>query len=139
MQGELAGVAELADALDSKSSTAHTVCGFESHLRHVKMGEMENKVCYVYALLSLLDGSIYVGMTDDLARRLREHWKGWVRSTRDRRPLEILHVIPCASRKDARRLEVYLKSGEGRLFLKMKISQPLSAELADLGLSLNGH
>ena len=29
-----AGVAKLADALDSKSSEAYPSCGFESHLRH---------------------------------------------------------------------------------------------------------
>ena len=29
-----AGVAKLADALDSKSSGVHSSCGFESHLRH---------------------------------------------------------------------------------------------------------
>ena len=31
-----AGVAKLADALDSKSSEAHPSCGFDSHLRHTK-------------------------------------------------------------------------------------------------------
>lgn len=31
-----AGVAELADALDSKSSGVHPPCGFNSHLRHHK-------------------------------------------------------------------------------------------------------
>ena len=35
-QGEHAGVAELADALDSKSCGVHPPCGFNSHLRHHK-------------------------------------------------------------------------------------------------------
>ena len=76
---------------------------------------------WVYALLSILDGSIYVGMTQDLDRRMGEHLRGKVRSTRYRRPLRLIYSVECSSRKEARRLEVYLKSGEGRRFLKSKI------------------
>ncbi len=76
---------------------------------------------WAYALLSLMDDSIYVGMTSDLARRVDEHERGKVRSTRDRRPLKLIYSAECSTRKEARRLEVYLKSGEGRNFLRSRL------------------
>jgi putative endonuclease len=76
---------------------------------------------WVYALLSLKDGSIYVGMTGNWVNRLRLHEAGAVISTRDRRPFKVLYLEEVPTRKRARQLEVYLKSGEGRRFLRSKI------------------
>lgn len=86
---------------------------------------------WVYALLSMVDESIYVGMTEDFPRRLGEHEAGKVRSTRDRRPLRVIYLERVPTRRKARQLEVYLKSGFGREFLRSK----LGAELADLARS----
>ncbi|MCH8993434.1 MAG: GIY-YIG nuclease family protein [Chloroflexi bacterium] len=51
-----------------------------------------------YVLQSVADGHFYVGITNDLQRRLREHNKGRQRSTRARRPFRIVYSEGCASR-----------------------------------------
>ena len=48
-------MAELVDALDSKSSLAQTEWGFDSPLRH--------SMFIVYILRSLKDNNLYIGMT----------------------------------------------------------------------------
>ncbi len=76
----------------------------------------------VYALRSLKDGGLYIGMTCNLARRLKEHNGGYNRSTRGRTPLELLYAEECASRQAARGREKFLKSGKGREMLKGLLS-----------------
>ena len=73
---------------------------------------------WVYALASEADGSIYAGMTNELERRLAQHQHGYVRSTRNKLPVRVFYCRECETRKQARRLEIYLKSGDGRRFLK---------------------
>ena len=46
---------------------------------------------YVYVLLSLKDSRFYTGYTEDLRKRLDDHHRGRVNSTRDRRPLELAY------------------------------------------------
>lgn len=55
---------------------------------------------YVYVLYSGRDGNLYVGKTVDIYERLERHNNGRVVSTRNRRPLVLVH------------LEVYENSGE---------------------------
>ena len=72
----------------------------------------------VYVLLSLLDNRFYVGITDNLQRRLAEHQSGRTKSTRHRRPFRLLHTEEFPTRRDAVRRERYLKSGSGHKFLE---------------------
>ena len=102
---EEAEVAELVDALDSKSSLAQTEWGFESPLRH--------SMFIVYILRSLKDNNLYIGMTKNISERLGRHEKGRVPSTRNRRPLVLLHTEEYLDRLQARKREKYLKSGPG--------------------------
>ncbi|MBU1954263.1 GIY-YIG nuclease family protein, partial [Patescibacteria group bacterium] len=46
---------------------------------------------YVYVLKSELDGRLYIGQTNNVEKRLIYHNSGWVKSTRNRRPLKILY------------------------------------------------
>lgn len=46
---------------------------------------------YIYVLYSLRDGKFYVGKTTNLGERLKKHTKGEVRSTRNRRPLQLAY------------------------------------------------
>lgn len=46
---------------------------------------------YIYVLYSLKDNKFYVGKTNNLAKRLEKHIKGLVRSTKNRRPLKLVH------------------------------------------------
>ena len=73
---------------------------------------------YVYAIESLMDGRIYVGMTTDLDRRLKEHNGGKTRSTKAYRPWKVLFTEECESRISARSREKFLKGCSGKEFLK---------------------
>ena len=68
---------------------------------------------YVYILRSQKDGRLYVGESEDVHRRLGRHNAGLVRSTRYRRPLELVAVKKLPDKGAARRLERFLKSLEG--------------------------
>ena len=73
---------------------------------------------YVYAIKSLSRNYIYVGLTNNLERRLNQHQKGQNKTTRPFRPFSILLTESYSSRQDARNREIYLKSGTGKEFLK---------------------
>ncbi len=60
----------------------------------------------------------YVGLTDDLERRLSEHNNGETFSTRDARPWKLSAYFWFESADVAERFERYLKSGSGRAFAK---------------------
>ena len=75
---------------------------------------------FAYALRSEKDGGLYVGMARDVGRRLTEHNRGYNRSTKSRAPFVLIHAEEFASRMEARKREKYLKSGQGRDFLRLK-------------------
>ncbi len=72
----------------------------------------------VYSLKSEKDGRIYVGFTEDLTRRLKEHNSGKTRSTKGWVPWKVVYTEAVDSREKARAREIYLKSGIGKEFLK---------------------
>lgn len=80
---------------------------------------------YVYLLLSLHDRGFYIGYTTDLRKRLSEHLKGRVESTKDRLPFKLIHYEYFLSSKDAKAREKYLKSGYGRKQLASILKQTL--------------
>ncbi len=71
----------------------------------------------VYVLLSQKDNKRYIGFSDDVARRLEEHNRGYSKATRGRGPFKIVHTEEYPTRKEARKREKFLKSGQGRKFL----------------------
>lgn len=76
---------------------------------------------YVYILLSKKDGKLYTGFTNNIKRRIKEHNKGYVISTKDRRPFELIYCEVCKDKNDALAREKYLKSGMGKRFLKNRL------------------
>ena len=78
----------------------------------------------VYAIKSLIDSRIYVGLTENIERRLEEHNKGKTRSTKGYRPWVLIFKEEVKTRISARKLEKYYKSGCGKEFLKNKILAP---------------
>ncbi len=72
----------------------------------------------VYILKSTKDGKRYIGMTSDLERRISEHNKGLVKSTRKRKPLELIYTEEFLSKSEALSRDKFFKSGQGREFLK---------------------
>ena len=76
---------------------------------------------FVYALRSLRDGNLYIGISRDPDKRLKAHNKGVTSSTRSRRPFVLIFQESCNSLKEARGKEKYYKSGFGREILKTSI------------------
>lgn len=72
----------------------------------------------VYAIKSEVRNYIYVGMTGDLQRRMKEHNNGENRSTKAYKPFVIIYTETFETRVEARKKEKYLKSGIGKEFLK---------------------
>ncbi|MBK7650777.1 MAG: GIY-YIG nuclease family protein [Flammeovirgaceae bacterium] len=72
----------------------------------------------VYAIKSLLDGRIYVGLTANVSKRLIEHNSGKTKSTKGYRPWQLIYTELLPSRLEARLKEKFLKSGTGKEFLK---------------------
>jgi putative endonuclease len=75
---------------------------------------------YVYILL-LKNNKKYKGSTNNLKRRIEEHKNGKVKSTKDLRPIELIHYECYKLKSDAERREKYLKTSEGRYFLKQQL------------------
>jgi putative endonuclease len=72
----------------------------------------------VYAIRSLVNGDIYVGIAKDAAIRLKEHNAGKSRYTKGLRPWIHLYREIQSDWKSARKREIKLKSGFGKEFLK---------------------
>jgi len=77
---------------------------------------------YVYILKSAKIAKwIYVGSTNQLARRLREHFEGKCVSTKPYLPVRVNAYIAVSSEAKAKSLEKYLKTGSGKAILKKRI------------------
>ena len=77
---------------------------------------------YVYAIYNQDKSYIYVGLTDNLQRRINQHNKGYNRTTKPYKPFKILTTEKFGNRKEARKREKYLKSGCGKEYLKKLIN-----------------
>ena len=69
------------------------------------------------------NGDLYIGSTDDLDGRLKEHLSGaGGRTTRVFGADALLYVEACRSLSEARRREKQLKTGYGRAYLKRRLA-----------------
>ena len=73
---------------------------------------------YVYAIKSLSRKYIYVGLTNNLERRIFQHNKGENITTKAYTPFILIYSEKFATRSEARTKEKYFKSGIGKEFLK---------------------
>lgn len=71
----------------------------------------------LYVVKSLNDNFRYVGITDNLNRRLIEHNNGKTKSTSPYRPFKLIYTEEHKTYTEARKREIFLKSGQGRKFL----------------------
>lgn len=89
-------------------------------------GSTTAKLYYTYVLQSLKRNYRYVGLTNDLPRRLTEHNQGETFSTKPYRPLKLIYLEGSISYDDAKRREHYLKTTGGRRFLAKRLKYYLS-------------
>jgi len=76
---------------------------------------------YTYVLRSEKDEKLYVGFTEDLKTRTKQHCSGKVEATKHRRPLKLIYYEACLNRVKAIKREKYLKTGFGRRFLADRV------------------
>jgi len=75
---------------------------------------------YTYILRSRKNNDIYIGSTDNLAKRVILRNKGRVKSTKSYKPWELLEYYEYDSRAEAVRKERFLKTHQQKEILKRK-------------------
>lgn len=78
---------------------------------------------YVYVLKSVNYDFIYIGYSENLKRRVKEHNSFLSISTKHYVPLELIHYEAYRSKKDAKRRELYLKTNKGKTTLKTMLKE----------------
>jgi len=73
---------------------------------------------FIYAISSLERNYIYVGLTDDIERRISEHNCGKNKTTKPYLPFILIYTEEFTTRAEAREKEKYYKSGVGKEKLK---------------------
>ena len=75
---------------------------------------------FIY-VLQQSNKQLYVGLTKDLRRRLKEHKNGKVKATRKRRPLKLIYYEAYRNKRDAEKRERYFKTTKGKRTLKIQL------------------
>jgi putative endonuclease len=78
---------------------------------------------YVYILQSKVNGSFYIGQTNDIFRRLSDHNQGFSKSTSRYLPWNLVWIAEVLNRKAAMRMERQLKSMKSRQRLIKHITE----------------
>ncbi|MFZ1561756.1 MAG: GIY-YIG nuclease family protein, partial [Saprospiraceae bacterium] len=73
---------------------------------------------FVYVLYSRVFDRIYIGMTQNISKRLQEHNTGQNSSTKAFVPWEMVYTENLETRILARAKEIKLKSSSGRRFIR---------------------
>jgi len=74
---------------------------------------------YVYILQSIdYPEHFYIGYTDDLKKRLKEHNSGYSIHTNKFKPWNIRGYLAFDTKEKAENFEKFLKTGNGRIFQK---------------------
>ena len=89
-------------------------------------GYKNSSMFYVYVLRSQADSGFYIGYTNNLRIRLKEHRAGKSFAMADRSPWTLVYYEAYMEQVDALGRERYLKSGAGRRFLKAQLRHYLA-------------
>jgi putative endonuclease len=77
---------------------------------------------FVYVLYSDGFDKYYVGLSENVDKRLKEHNEGQNKSTKPYIPWRVVHLEEYKTRNEARTREKYLKSASGRRWRKKNIN-----------------
>ena len=64
---------------------------------------------FVYVLLSLKDNTTYIGSSEDIDKRLKEHNQGKTKSIKHKLPMELVYYEAYKTKTLARKREIELK------------------------------
>lgn len=78
---------------------------------------------YTYILKGLKTADLYIGFTQDLVKRVKEHNGGLVESTRRYLPWRLIYYEACLNKEDAKRREHYFKTSQGKRLLKRRLKE----------------
>jgi len=78
---------------------------------------------YVYILHSLTTGRFYIGHCHHLIERFQEHQSGYVKSTRNRGPWNVVYYEIYTSRSEAQKREYALKRKKNAKYIAHLIQQ----------------
>ncbi len=81
---------------------------------------------WVYVIQSENDSWTYTGHTNDAKRRLHDHNRGKMKSTRHHGPFKLIYTEEFSSRSVAMIREKFLKSGKGRQIREELVKQILA-------------
>lgn len=81
---------------------------------------------FVYVLISHKDEKLYTGYTKNLNLRFKQHNRGQVESTKNRRPFKLIYYEACLDRSDAMKRERYLKTYFGKMYLYKRLKSYLT-------------
>jgi putative endonuclease len=81
---------------------------------------------YVYVLISLKNNKFYVGFSENIEQRVKEHNSGKNISTKSRCPLKLVYYEAHTSIQDAKRRERYFKTSKGKTTLRQILKSALS-------------
>ncbi|HAT03295.1 MAG TPA: hypothetical protein DCS29_00755 [Candidatus Magasanikbacteria bacterium] len=73
---------------------------------------------YVYFLQSIKHGSFYIGVTNNIERRIKEHNRGQSKSTVTKRPWELKKIEKFSSIEEAYQRERWLKRQKSRIIIE---------------------
>ena len=72
----------------------------------------------IYAIKSNTKNYIYVWMTNNIEKRIKEHNSGYEKTTKPYAPFTLIYTEKLATRSEARIREKYFKSWQWKDFLK---------------------
>jgi len=78
-------------------------------------------IYYTYAMYDTAKTRFYVGITNDLRRRVQEHHRGKTQTTKRMNDPRLVYFEACLDKKDAATREKQLKTGFGRGYLKRRL------------------
>ncbi|MCG2710859.1 MAG: GIY-YIG nuclease family protein [Candidatus Omnitrophica bacterium] len=81
---------------------------------------------HVYVLISLKDKRFYIGFSEDVLQRVKEHNSGKNVSTKNRRPFKLVYYESHLSKQDAMKRERYFKTAKGKTTLKQVLRNSLA-------------
>lgn len=84
-----------------------------------------NKMYLVYILRSALDGTYYVGCTNNIKKRLKVHNSGLSKYTKTRKPWTLVYLEKYSKLSEARQREKQIKSWKKRVAIEKLITCPV--------------